>query len=216
MRFLTVVFASREEFLAHFSDKYTHGALFCPTKADATLHSQVIIDVSMPTLAKPARLRGQVISENSGRGVWVAFNRKSSATVTYLQDTQAKNAEDLLSRAHSRYPAHLSVRCRIDEDNPETETLQGKIVDLSQGGAFISGEQVPMVGTRVSLNIDIEAASSGKTALVYRVDGRVAWVGKVDDHDGFGVRFDRSGNFGAAPLRSLLRRGSEAGRLDLA
>ena len=215
MRFLTVVFASQEEFLAHFSDKYIHGALFCPTKAKAALHSQVIVDVSMPPLREPARLRGQVISTNSGQGVWVAFNRKSSATIAYLKDTQGQDV-GLLSRAHSRYPAHLSVSCRIDEDNPETETLRGKIVDLSRGGAFIHGEQVPLVGTRVSLHIDIEAASSSKAALVYRVDGRVAWVGKVDERDGFGVRFDRSGSFGAAPLRTMLRKGSEAGRLDLA
>ena len=211
MRFLTVVFASHEEFLTHFSEKYPHGALFCPTKAKFQLRSKVIVDVSLPGLRQPARLRGEVISHSSGQGLWVAFDRQSRATVAYLKNTSDKKAQERLSRAHSRYPASLDVCCRIDEDNPETETLQGTIVDLSRGGAFVSGSEVPLVGTRVSLDI----GPSQESSEVYRVDGRVAWVGKVDEHDGFGVRFDRRGTNGVAPLRTMLRKASESGRLRL-
>lgn len=212
MRFLTVVFASHEEFLAHFSDRYPNGALFCPTKAKVQLRSKVIVDVSLPGLRQPARLRGQVISYSSGQGLWVAFDNQSTATVDYLKEAGVQEAQERLSRAHSRYPASLSVSCRIDEDNPETDTLHGKIVDLSRGGAFVSGSDAPLVGTRVSLDI----GPSSNSESVYRVHGRVAWVGKVDAHDGFGVRFDQRGSFGAAPLRTMLRRASETGRLQLA
>ncbi len=211
MRFLTVVFASQDEFLAHFSEKYPDGALFCPTKATLQLNSRVIVDVSMPSLRQPARLRGVVISHSSGQGLWVAFDKQSSATVAYLKGVDSPEAKERLSRAHSRYPARLSVSCRIDEDNPETETLQGEIVDLSRGGAFVSGSEAPLVGTRVSLDI----APSTNSEPIYRVDGRVAWVGTVDSHDGFGVRFDQRGSFGAAPLRTMLRRASETGHLHL-
>ncbi len=212
MRFLTIVFASHKEFLTHFSEKYPDGALFCPTKANVPLRSRVIVDVSLPCLGQPARLRGTVISYSSGQGLWVAFDKQSNAIVAYLKDLGIDEPQNRLSRAHSRYPASLRVSCRIDEDNPETETLRGKIVDLSRGGAFVSGSEAPMVGTRVSLDIGPGSTSES----VYRVDGRVAWVGKIDSQDGFGVRFDQRGIFGAAPLRTMLRRASETGRLRLA
>lgn len=212
MRFLTVVFVSHAEFMAHYSEKYPNGALFCPTKADAQLRDKVIVDVSIPGLRQPARLRGEVISHSSGRGLWVHFENKSKASVEYLVAMEDEDYADRLSRAHSRYPASLAVSCRIDESNPETDTLRGKLVDLSRGGAFVSGSEAPMVGTRVSLDI---GPSGGDLTSSYRVDGRVAWVGTVDSLQGFGVRFDRRGIHGAAPLRTMLRRASEMGRLQL-
>ena len=209
MRFLTVVFASHTEFLAHFSSKYPNGALFCPTKAKARLRDRVIVDISMPELRQPARLCGQVISHSSGKGLWVHFDKQSSATVDYLKSSELNS--ERLSRAHSRYPTSLQVRCQIDEANPEIDDIRGKIVDLSQGGAFVSGDNTPMVGTRVSLEI----GPMEKSRRNYRVDGRVAWVGRLDNQQGFGVRFDRRGAKGAAPLRTMLRRASESGEFRL-
>jgi Tfp pilus assembly protein PilZ len=211
MRFLTVVFASHDEFMAHFSDKYPNGALFCPTKAEAHLRAKVIVDVSIPRLRQPTRLCGRVISHSSGRGMWVHFDKQSRASVEYLKSLDDDAVLERLSRAHSRYPASLEVRCNIEEANPETETLCGKIVDLSRGGAFVSGSQVPLVGTRVSL--DIGPLSDSPKRI--RVEGRVAWVGTMDEQHGFGVRFDQRGTKGAAPLRTMLRRASETGELHL-
>jgi Tfp pilus assembly protein PilZ len=190
MRFLTVVFATHGEFMAHFSDKYPNGALFCPTRAEAQLRAKVIVDVSIPGLRQPARLCGRVISHSSGRGMWVNFDPQSRASVDYLTSLDDETTSERLSRAHSRYPASL---------------------DLSRGGAFVSGSQVPLVGTRVSLDIGPLSDSPKR----FRVDGRVAWVGSVDDQDGFGVRFDRRGTKGAAPLRTMLRHASETGELYL-
>lgn len=211
MRILTVVFASHSEFLAHFSDKYPNGALFCPTRAEAQLRAKVIVDVTIPGLRQPTRLCGHVISHSSGRGMWVHFDNQSRPSVDYLTSLDDQTTSERLSRAHSRYPASLQVRCSIDESNADTDTLEGKIVDVSRGGAFVSGSQVPLVGTRVSLDIGPVADSPKR----FRVDGRVAWVGSVDDQDGFGVRFDRRGTTGAAPLRTLLRHASETGSLYL-
>ncbi len=220
MRFLTVVFVSHTEFMAHFSDRYPNGALFCPTKAEAQLRDNVIVDVSMPTLPQPARLCGQVISHSSGRGLWVHFDRKSKKTIDYLKGLRGEVSADVLGRAHSRYPTSLHVSCRIDEE-AESDILQGRIVDLSRGGAFVSGEEVPMVGTRVQLDIGpLEALSNGHASRahassVFRVEGRVAWVGEVDEQRGFGVRFDQRGPRGVAPLRTMLRRASESGQFRL-
>ena len=211
MRFLTVVFATHGEFMAHFSDKYPNGALFCPTRAEAQLRAKVIVDVSIPGLRQPARLCGRVISHSSGRGMWVHFDTQSRPSVDYLTSLDDESNAERLSRAHSRYPASLQVRCSIDETNADTDALHGKIVDLSRGGAFVSGSQMPLVGTRVSLDIGPLADSPKR----FRVDGRVAWVGTVDDQDGFGVRFDRRGTKGAAPLRTMLRHASETGELYL-
>jgi Tfp pilus assembly protein PilZ len=211
MRFLTVVFATHGEFMAHFSDKYPNGALFCPTRAEAQLRAKVIVDVSIPGLRQPARLCGRVISHSSGRGMWVHFDAQSRPSVDYLTSLDDDDNAERLSRAHSRYPASLQVRCSIDETNADTDALHGKIVDLSRGGAFVSGSQVPLVGTRVSLDIGPLADSPKR----FRVDGRVAWVGTVDEQDGFGVRFDQRGTKGAAPLRTMLRHASETGELYL-
>lgn len=211
MRFLTVVFASHAEFLAHFSDKYPNGALFCPTKAEAQLRAKVIVDVSIPGLRQPARLCGRVISHSSDRGLWVHFDSQSRASVNYLKSFQNGSVLERLSRAHSRYPASLQVRCSIEERNLDGDTLQGKIVDLSRGGAFVSGNNPPLVGTRVSLDIGPTADSATR----YQIDGRVAWVGMVNNQHGFGVRFDQRGANGAAPLRTMLRHASETGELHL-
>ena len=143
--------------------------------------------------------------------MWVNFDNQSRPSVDYLTSLDDQTTVERLSRAHSRYPASLQVRCSIDETNADTDTLEGKIVDVSRGGAFVSGSQVPLVGTRVSLDIGPVADSPKR----FRVDGRVAWVGSVDDQDGFGVRFDRRGTTGAAPLRTLLRHASETGALYL-
>src|SRR5690554_4347003 len=105
MRFLTVVFVSHSEFMAHFSDRYPNGALFCPTKAKAALRDKVIIDVSMPGLPEAARLCGEVISHSAGQGLWVHVDKQSKATLDYLKSGLDQLSVDVLGRAHSRYPA---------------------------------------------------------------------------------------------------------------
>lgn len=217
MRFLTVVFVSHSEFMAHFSDRYPNGALFCPTKAEAGLRDKVIVDVTMPGVPQAARLCGQVISHSSGRGLWVHVDKQSKATMDYLKSADGGVSVDVLGRVHSRYPASLQVSCRIDEPS-EHETLEGRIIDLSRGGAFVSGEEVPMVGTRVQLDIGPVPHSNGRqrsAPAMFRVEGRVAWVGEVANQKGFGVRFDQRGSRGTAPIRNMLRRASETGQFRL-
>ena len=220
MRILTVVFVSHSEFMAHFSDRYPNGALFCPTKAKAGLRDKVIIDVSMPGLPEAARLCGEVISHSAGQGLWVHVDKQSKATIDYLKSGLHQMSVDVLSRVHSRYPASLEVSCRIDEPT-ESETLHGRIVDLSRGGAFVSGQDVPMVGTRVQLDIGPVPSQTNRSnrrsskQAMFRVEGRVAWVGQVDEQKGFGVRFDQRGSRGTAPLRTMLRRASESGQFRL-
>jgi Tfp pilus assembly protein PilZ len=213
MRFLTVVFSSAEELRAHYSDRYPNGALFCPTRADVSLREDVIVDVSLPGMRHPARLQGRVISHSSGRGMWVHLNLHSRSTVDYLlelADQPAADSSERTSRTHARYPTRLNVSCRIDERDHQPERLSGEIVDLSRGGAFISGDAPPLVGTRVSLDIGPLPGSSKSLKL----DGRVAWVGTMAHQKGFGVRFDPRGR-GARPLRTMLRRASELGSLVL-
>lgn len=219
MRFLTIVFASHEEFLAHFSDKHPNGSLFCPTKVVAQVGENVVVDVKTPSLKHPTRLRARVLSHtknHKNHGLWVYFDAKSSATAEYLR-TLATGGGERLSRAHLRYPASLWVRCHIDEDGSSSEVLDGRIVDLSRGGAFISGypqtcdpSETPLVGTRVSLNIEPNI----DTRTSYRVGGFVAWAGNIGCARGFGVCFDQRGTENAA-LRTMLRKASETGQLSL-
>lgn len=214
MRILTVVFPSLDAFQSHYSEKYTNGALFCPTKAIATPRDKVVIDLYLPGQQQPARLKGQVLSISSGHGMWVHLDEQSAPTLEYLLSLSTNESSEHRSRSHSRYPTSLRVVCRIDETEAEIEKIDGEIVDLSSGGAFVAGDHLPLIGTRVSLDIGFAIIGSNQEEPQnHRIDGRVAWHAKSGS--GFGVRFDRRGHFGAAPVRTMLRRASEAGEIKL-
>lgn len=213
MHCLTIVFASHTEFLSHYSldyaDSKTHrnGALFCRTKVSADQGERVVIDISIPELRRPARLSGTVVSAANDIGFWIYFDSKSRASAEYLASLSDTSQGDRLSRAHSRYPTSWAVRFRVDEKGQQSQSRSTNIADLSRGGAFVIDDNVPLVGTRVSLEL-------GSQSMPFRVNGRVAWTGHVGSAKGFGVRFDRRGAQSAA-LRSMLRRASEKGQLSL-
>lgn len=213
MHCLTIVFASHTEFLSHYSldyaDSETHknGALFCRTKVSVDEGEQVIVDISIPKLRRPARLSGTVVSATADMGFWIYFDSRSRASAEYLASLSDSTFGDQLSRAHSRYPASWAVRFRVDEKGQQSNSRATKIADLSRGGAFVVDDNVPLVGTRVSLEL-------GSQSTPFRVNGRVAWIGNVGDSKGFGVRFDRQGAQSVA-LGSMLRRASEKGQLSL-
>ncbi|MBL4635326.1 MAG: PilZ domain-containing protein [Kofleriaceae bacterium] len=212
MHCLTIIFASHAEFLEHYStdyagsDKHANGALFCRTKVIAAKGEKVIVDISIPGLRRPARLSGSVVAASTTGGLWIYFDSKSRASAEYLASLTEINA-DRLSRAHSRYPASWDVRFRVDETGQQTRARTTRISDLSRGGAFVIDDDVPLVGTRVSLEI-------GSPAMPYKVSGRVAWTGTVGNAQGFGVRFDQRGAQNAS-LRTMLRQASEKGLLGL-
>ncbi len=213
MHCLTIIFASHAEFLEHYStdyassDKHVNGALYCRTKVMASKGEKVVVDISIPGLRRPARLSGSVVAASTSGGLWIYFDSKSRASAEYLASLPDLNVNDRLTRAHSRYPASWAVRFRVDETGQQTRTRTTRISDLSRGGAFVIDDDVPLVGTRVSLEI-------GPPTMPYKVSGRVAWTGTVGNAQGFGVRFDQRGAQNAS-LRTMLRRASEKGLVDL-
>jgi hypothetical protein len=106
----------------------------------------------------------------------------------------------------------LPVDCRVDEvDEPATERLVGKTQDVGGGGVFIRSDSPPAVGTRVQVVLGPTSDSGDRFSL----EGRVAWIGRHVDEQGFAVRFDRGGGE-AQRLRTMLRRARETGRFAFA
>ncbi len=213
MHCLTITFASHAEFQEHYStdytgsDKHANGALFCRTKVMASKGEKVVVDIRIPSLRRPARLSGHVVTASTSGGLWIYFDSKSRASAEYLASLTDLNVNDRLSRAHCRYPASWDVRFHVDETGQQTPSRATRISDLSRGGAFVIDDDVPLVGTRVSLEI-------GPPKMLYKVSGRVAWTGSVGNAQGFGVRFDQRGAQNAS-LRTMLRQASEKGLVGL-
>lgn len=211
MRLLTVVFGSSADFLAHYSGSYPNGAIFCATRAEARLQDRVLLDVSIPDLIQPVRLRGTVISLVSVRGLWAHLDRRDQATRDYLVAAARGDSDGLLSRSHPRFPTAVRATYRVDENDAPPKAHETELADLGPGGAFVISETPPLVGSRICLTL---APLPGREEAT-RVDGRVAWVGTSFGRPGFGVRFDVRGAFAAGPLRSALRRASESGLLPI-
>lgn len=209
MRLVTVAFDSSDDFLAHYSDAYPHGAVFCRTRARLSLREQVMVEVSFPELPNRALLRGSAVSLRESHGAWVRFEQDDQATAEFVvRCARGEISPETVERTHRRFPATLPVDCRIDEIDA-SDRLVSRTHDLGAGGAFIVSRRPPPVGTRVSLTIGPDDTSGHR----FSIDGRVAWIRRDTTAHGFGVRFDLKGDHDTARLRVMLRRAAETGRL---
>lgn len=210
MRLVTVAFVSGEEFLAHYSDAYPHGAVFCRTRAKLSLREQVLVEISFPQLPNRALLRGSAVSLRESHGAWIRFEEHDRATAEFVvRCARGQLLPETIERSHRRFPAALPVNCRIDEADAHSENLVSQTHDLGAGGTFIHSRQPPPVGTRVSLTIGPDEATGER----FTIDGRVAWIRRDQAAHGFGVRFDLKGDHDTSRLRVILRRAAETGRL---
>jgi Tfp pilus assembly protein PilZ len=215
MRLVTVAFESGETFLAHYSDAYPHGAVFCRTRARLTLREPVVVELAFPGLPNRALLRGTAVSLKEGDGAWVRFAESDHpATAFVVRCARGELVpDDAVERTHRRFPAELPVDCRVDElDEVHPELMRSRTRDLGAGGAFIVSNTPPPVGTRVNLTIGPDAVTGQR----FSIDGRVAWIGwlrRGEEARGFGVKFDAKGDHDTARLRLLLRRAAETGRI---
>ncbi len=212
MRVVTIAFRSGEHFLAHTSDAYAHGALFCRTRAQLQPGEEVLVDISFPGLPNRALLRGTAVSVEEAAGAWVALDESDASTAQFaIRCARGEVAADeTMERHHRRFPADLPVDCRVDEpDEVQPERMVSRTHDLGAGGAFIVSSSPPPVGTRVTLTIGPDSITGQR----FSIDGRVAWIRRGNDARGFGVKFDAKGDHDMARLRFLLRRAAETGRL---
>jgi hypothetical protein len=82
-------------------------------------------------------------------------------------------------RAHSRIVVRIAVTCTTDGG----ASLAGATHDISTGGVFIEGTEIPAFGTRVSLEFDAPELAGLK------IPGIVRWTKAA----GFGVQFQLLG-----------------------
>jgi Tfp pilus assembly protein PilZ len=212
MRLVAVAFRSGESFLAHYSDAYPHGAVFCRTRAPLSLRDEVTVELAFPGLPNRALLRGIAVSLQAGVGAWIRFHEADHSTAQFaVRCARGELApEDAVERTHRRFPAELPVDCRVDEvDEVLPDRVVSRTHDLGAGGAFIVSNTPPPVGTRVSLTIGPDRLTGQR----FSIDGRVAWIRRSEHTHGFGVKFDPKGDHDTARLRFLLRRAAETGRI---
>ncbi len=224
MRLLTVAFLSSAEFLSHYSESHPHGALFFRTRSELADGEAVLIEISFDGLPNRALVRGEVMSTEPGKGVWLAFDPADTSTRDFLLALARGEIEvtKKMERSHSRFPAELPVAVKIDpppdpaeEAEPTPEDLavrQSQTLDVSVSGVFIRSDSPPSVGTHVQLMIGPTPEGPEEKFIV---EGEVAWIRDVEDDRGFGVRFIHRGE-DSRRLRTLLRRASESGRVKFA
>ncbi len=211
MRLIAVPFSSPGEFLAHYSDKRAGGALFVRTRATFELYETLLLEVSWPGMPNRVVLRASVVSDVPRKGVWAELDQLDSTTKQFMLAIARGDLDSRtkLPRHSERFPAAFPVGLRIaDTDQASGD---GHTEDLGRGGAFVRTKSpLPPIGTPVELIFD---QLSGDTL---RLDAEVAWVRDGGEAGGVGVRFANGTQAGLRRLRTLLRRASETGRLQLA
>jgi len=218
MRLLTAAFVSPNEFLTHYRDQNERGAVFYRSRIELSVGDEVLVEVSFPGLPNRALLRGEVAKATPGKGAWVRIKQADASTLEFL--LQLARGEVAVTpttnRSFDRFPAELPVDCQIQlgasSDQPSTERLVSRTLDLGAGGAFVSSLAPPPVGAHVVLSI---GPATDQSFAAIRLEGRVAWI-RDDDQRGFGVRFGDKSKIDARVLRTALRKASETGRLPFA
>jgi len=216
MRLLTIAFVSANEFLSHYRERDSAGALFYRSRAELEPGEAVLMEISFPGLPNRALLRGSVAKTTPGKGAWLAFSSKDKTTRDFLLGIARGElmVTPAVNRSFDRFPAELPVDCTVELGaDDSTERIVSRTVDVGAGGVFIRSLAPPPVGTHVKLTLGPAPDDSFVTVTL---EGDVAWTRDGDDGKGFGVRFQNKSEMDARLLRTLLRRASETGKVGFA
>jgi len=96
-------------------------------------------------------------------------------------------------RKHQRIPTNLQAEYYLPKEEPgEPEHLQGKILDISSGGAFLSTRKPLELGSKLMLLLRIPLGRDEES--ITGIGGRVVrrHKGQVPLDYGYGVEFSRS------------------------
>jgi hypothetical protein len=208
MKLLTLIFDSGFEYLAHYSNADLQ-AVFYRSKTELEEGEEVIMDIRFPELVEPAIVRGSVISM-ARDGAWIRFDEPAARDHLVEVACGHVSKKDQRPRAYTRFPVDMPGICRMDfqEEPVEVET-----VDLGAGGAFVRAEtsDLPDVGSRVRLIL----GPTEDTKETFVMHAKVAWHGSESGKPAFGVQW-RSHDDNTRRLRTMLRKGSEAGEIHYA
>ncbi len=116
-------------------------------------------------------LFGTMLWEEEGRIV------RADAELSHLQkwetgaliEVKGVRSEPLDRRRHQRVPIDSSVTIRlVDESSsgPEISLTQGRLIDISQGGAHVQLGSVPLEGTLLEFNVKTDSGELIKSLAV--------------------------------------------------
>jgi c-di-GMP-binding flagellar brake protein YcgR len=141
-------------------------------------------EVGMAGLA--VHLRGEVsataVSALSGQRVWVSAH--TDGQLIAFQATAQPASETALDlsgisapvqehrRTLVRAPTRLSAELRVDNDAASEQPVEASTIDLSRGGCRVevSPPELPEVGSRVHLTIDLSGKPAAMETQVLRVN----------------------------------------------
>ncbi len=198
---LKVRFRKIEDFLDNF-DSSGNGILFCPTTSAFEEGSRVIVDLRFPGLPNRSMILGTVLSWRSAlprlrvrAGARVAFEESERPKRDFLLDVAAGNGDRYRKRKHVRLPIHVPVAWRPSSSSDYEE---GRLGEISQGGAFLKVPVSLPVGTEIVLRLDLPGSQAPML-----VTGKVAYNlgGK-----GNGIRFIYRDGGGSRRIHEMLRR----------
>lgn len=203
MKLLTLAFSSPAQFMSHYSEARSNGAVFFRSRAELEPGEEVVMEISFEGLPNRILARAKVLVVEPSRGAWLGFHPDESKARDFLVALARAEQppQPAVERSFERFPASLPVDYRVDGASNHTSLTE----DVGAGGVFIRADVPPPVGTPIQLVI----GPTHDSAEFFTVDGEVAWV-RPGGVEGFGVRFD-SRNPDAGRLRKLLRRASETG-----
>ncbi len=207
MRLLTLPFASPANFMAHYSEARSNGAVFYRSRMDLDVGEEVVMEISFGGLPNRILARGEVLTAEPTLGFWIGFHKDEAQSRDFLV-ALAKEEEvdsEAVERSYERFPANLPVDYSYGGITHRASLTE----DLGAGGVFVRSQEPPPVGT----NLQLVIGPTNEGAEFFTIDGEVAWV-RPKGASGFGVRFDNRG-LDTGRLRKLLRRASETGDLSL-
>ena len=202
MQILKARFRTKGEFLTAYSGELPNGGLFVPTTTPLKAGSEVVIELNCDGLPNKVLIRATVHSWRPAlprlrvrAGAVLAFDAKERDKRDFILGTLQGAVKDPPRRKHTRIPVQVPVRFRPLETS---DLLDGRLTEISIGGALLKTENPPKMGTELVLSLMPPGG-----AAPMEIEGKVTYA----TPDGSaGVKFTFRDGGGSRRLRELIRR----------
>lgn len=202
MQIVKVRYHTNREFLDAYQEDLAGGGIFCPTTTSLPPGTDVVCEITIPSLPNKVMIRGQVRSWRPAlprlrirAGAIIEFTAEETEKRNFVVDTVRGLREPGPRRRHTRLPVELPVQWRIVGTADYTA---GGLSEISVGGALLrAGSLLPL-----NTEVVIELTTPGAVSPI-PIAGKVAYHAP---NDASGVKFQFRDGGGSRRLRELIRR----------
>lgn len=172
------------ETLLHGLDE-RHGGLLIPLQPGLSAGDRIMAEFGFKNRPQRFALRAtvrwvrQTGTELLPPGVALDAHKDDVSKLRKLAAWARGEKVPYIKRRHVRYPTELA--CGVRVAGAEAEAM---LLDVSEGGAFVSKWDLPSIGSEVEVKVRPPGALLSSKFL-----GRVMWLDFFDDSRGFGVQF---------------------------